>query len=151
VSAFQSHLFNRVVAARLQQGTLGTLLEGDLAWRHAGGAVFRVERPADEAPRAALFELSPSGPLFGRRMTWPAGAPEALERGMLAAAEVEPTAFEARGRVQWKGARRPLRVPLADLALEPGEDEGGPVLSVTFALPAGSYATAVLREVTKDV
>lgn len=150
VSAFQSHLFNRVVAARLEQGTLDTLLEGDLAWRHAGGAVFRVERPADEAPRAALFELSPSGPLFGRRMTWPAGAPEALERGVLAAAGVEPAAFEARGRVQWKGARRPLRVPLADLALEAGADDGGPVLSVTFALPAGSYATAVLREVAKD-
>ena len=50
------------VARRLQR--IDQLLVGDLAWRHANGAVFRVEDAALEQPRCDAFEISPSGPLF---------------------------------------------------------------------------------------
>ena len=149
VSAFQSYLFNRVVAARIESRALGRLLAGDLAWRHAGGAVFRVEAPGLEAPRAAAFEVSPSGPLFGHRMSWPGGEPERAERGVLRREGVPAEAFARRGRLVWKGARRPLRVPLGVPSLEPGRDGHGECLKLAFELPAGSYATALLREFAK--
>jgi tRNA pseudouridine13 synthase len=147
-------VFNRVVGARLAGApagpALGTLLEGDLAWRHAGGAVFRVEDPAREQPRADAFEISPSGPLFGRRMTRPAGEPDRLEQAVLAEEGQTLEDFLRPGPLQWQGARRPLRVPLGEHGLSAEEDEHGPFLALDFTLPAGAYATAVLREVAKD-
>ncbi|MBU6378036.1 MAG: tRNA pseudouridine(13) synthase TruD, partial [Gammaproteobacteria bacterium] len=44
-------------------------------------------------------------------------------------------------------ARRPLRVAVRDLLLEPGESAGSAVLS--FRLRPGSFATTVLRELVE--
>ncbi|MEI8208726.1 MAG: tRNA pseudouridine(13) synthase TruD [Methylococcales bacterium] len=43
--------------------------------------------------------------------------------------------------------RRALRVNVADLQWQWVQDE---VLELTFTLPAGSYATSVLREIIKE-
>jgi tRNA pseudouridine13 synthase len=147
VSAYQSHLFNQVVASRVD--SLGQLQTGDLAWRHANGAVFTVEDTEREQPRADALEISPSGPLFGRRMTRPTGEVGQVEDELLARFEHTHEDFQGRGPLQWRGGRRPLRVPLTELELESGEDDAGECLSLRFALPSGSYATAVLREVLK--
>ncbi len=144
VAAYQSHLFNRVVAARLPVG-LGTLQVGDLAWRHANGAVFRVADLAAEQPRADQFEISPSGPLFGYRMTEPDGAPAELEARVLAEEGLSRETFHA-GPLRVKGGRRPLRFPIAEAGVTLAADDGGPYLELRFALPRGCYATAVLRE-----
>jgi tRNA pseudouridine13 synthase len=50
LSAVQSEVFNRVVAARL--ASLGTLLPGDLAFRHDNGSLFVVDDCAREQPRS---------------------------------------------------------------------------------------------------
>ena len=147
VSAFQSHLFNRVLGERIDG--IDAVLAGDLAYRHAGGAVFRVADPGVEQSRARTFEISATGPLFGRRMSRADGEPGAIE-ARVEAEELPGDELARRGPLAWKGARRPLRVPLADLAVESGEDEHGPYCELRFALPAGSYATAVLAEVLRD-
>ena len=61
------------------------ILAGDLAMKHDNGAVFRVDNPAPEAARAAAFEISPTGPIFGHRMTQPGGVMGDIEREVLAA------------------------------------------------------------------
>jgi tRNA(Glu) U13 pseudouridine synthase TruD len=43
-----------------------------------------------------------------------------------------------------------LRVKPEDFDLTGGVDEHGPHITVAFTLPAGSFATVVLRELTKD-
>ena len=144
VSAFQSELFNRVVARRLDPG-LDTLLEGDLAWIHGKGAVFSVTDAAVEQPRATALELSPSGPLFGPRMTEPAGVPADIEHAVLAEEKITRDAFGG-ARLNVKGARRPLRFPLRDAAIKLGADPLGAYLELRFKLPRGCYATNVLRE-----
>ncbi len=63
ITAFQSCLFNHVLAERLE--TLGRVEEGDLAYKHENGAVFLIEDAVKEQPRADRFEISPSGPLYG--------------------------------------------------------------------------------------
>lgn len=143
LSACQSALFDRVVEARLD--SLDTVREGDLAWKHANGACFLVTDAAAEAPRAECFEISPSGPLFGCRMTMPEGEEQVLEQSILADEGLDPAAFDLSGGLRMEGERRPIRVPLGDP--QAFLDDGGLILE--FSLPKGSYATAVLREIVK--
>ena len=143
-SAWQSALFDRIVMARLAE--IDKVEAGDLAWKHANGACFLVTDPEQEAPRAAAFEISASGPLFGASMTYPAGEPLKREEEALATEGLTPAGPSSGWPGRMEGARRPLRVPLKDPVVS---SEGG-TLFLGFALPKGSYATAVLREVMKD-
>ncbi len=146
-SAYQSWLFNQVVAARIDE--LDRVLEGDLAWLHRNGAVFLVKDLAVDAPRASALEISASGPLFGRRMSRPIGRALELELAVLAGAGHSEEAFARPGPLQWQGARRPLRFPLAEAGVTAGDDEHGAFFELRFVLPPGCYATAVLREMLK--
>lgn len=144
VSAYQSELFNRVLSARLPGG-LGTLWDGDLAWRHESGSVFRVPSAAAEQARADAGEISPTGPLFGYRMTQPEGEPWRVEEGVLSGEGLGPEAFHT-PRLRVKGSRRPLRFLPTEARASLGADRRGPYLALEFVLPRGCYATAVLRE-----
>ncbi len=148
VSAVQSDLFNKVLARRIT--AIDTLLAGDIAWIHRNGACFRVEDPTAEQPRCEGFEISPTGPLFGRRMTEPSGAPGELEADALAQSGLTREQLRAKDGTKLDGARRPLRVPLGDLAASDGDDDRGHYLLLSFALPPGAYATCVTREVCKS-
>jgi len=143
ISAWQSALFNRVVARRMPD--LGRLIKGDLAWLHDRGAVFEVEDVGAEQGRADRFEISPSGPMFGARMKWPTGRPGEIEAEVLAASGLEAEVFGGGGSSGARGGRRPLRVPLVGAAVERAA-EG---IRVLFSLPRGSYATVVMDEITK--
>ena len=143
LSALQSWLFDRLLAERLP--TFDTVEEGDLAFRHDNGACFLVTDPAAEAPRAARQEISPTGPLFGCRMTLPAGRVREREERMLTAEGLSPAEFDLPGGLRMEGERRPYRVPLG----EPELTAEGHDLLLSFTLPKGSYATVVLAEVMK--
>jgi tRNA pseudouridine13 synthase len=147
VSALQSKLFNEVVAQRI--GQLDQLMDDDLAYKHENGACFRVESAAVEQPRCDAFEISPTGPLLGYRMTTPEGRPLEMESTVFAAAGLEMSDFKLAGRERVKGARRPLRVKPTDTELSGGVDEHGPYVTVAFTLPAGSFATVLLGELMK--
>jgi len=144
ISAYQSHLFNTIVARRLPVG-LDRLLTGDLAWLHASGAVFRVNDAAAEQPRADRFEISPTGPLFGYRMTPASGEPGRMETELLASEGLAPDAF--RNTIpRTKGGRRPVRYQAGETQLLLGADGRGSYLELRCVLPRGCYATALLRE-----
>ncbi len=155
LTALQSAVFNTVLDTRLIEGTLGTFKLGDLAFKHDNRAVFAV-RPEELGPtlteRAARFEVSPSGPMWGHEMTRAAGAVDvaevaALESAGVTVADLDRFAQRRRGRLT--GARRPLRVPLTDPDVEGGIDEHGHYVRVVFDLPRGAFATTVLREIMK--
>jgi tRNA pseudouridine13 synthase len=150
VSAVQSRMFNNVLVKRVEAGTFDKVLPGDLAYKHDNGACFLVEDAAAEQPRAANWEISPTGPLVGYRMSLPTGEPLALEEAVMTEANLKPEDFKKEGHEKVKGARRPLRVRPEDVNLEGGADEHGPFVTVAFTLPAGSFATVLLRELTKD-
>jgi len=149
LSAFQSDLFNRVLARRIELGLFDRLQAGDIAYKHVNGACFRVEDAAVEQLRCDSFEISPTGPLFGRRMTAASGEPGELESRILADSRVNQEQLSGRDSGRLDGARRPLRVPLRDVRLESGDDEHGRFLLLAFELPAGAYATNLIREVCK--
>ncbi|HEY1686947.1 MAG TPA: tRNA pseudouridine(13) synthase TruD [Tepidisphaeraceae bacterium] len=148
VSAFQSRIFNDVVARRIS--ALGQLMVGDLAYKHENGACFYVEDAATEQPRADRFEISPTGPLLGYRMSSPQAEPMEIESAIFDEHKIQPEQFRVAGRHKIKGSRRPLRVQPTEIRVEGGVDEVGAYITLAFALPSGSFATSLLREIMKN-
>lgn len=148
ISALQSKMFNDVLSLRIDSFDKVEL--GDLAYKHDSGSVFRVEDVAAETPRATAFEISPTGPLLGYRMTLPGDRPLEIERSVFETYGLSPEQFKQSGQHRIKGARRSLRVKPTDIDLVGGVDEHGAHITVAFALPAGSFATVVMAEVMKN-
>lgn len=146
LSALQSELFNRCLAARLEDGLFATAIEGDVLKKRATGGLFVCADPSADAPRVASGEVDPAGPLPGHSIFAAKGEALRRELAVLAAAEVDPAWFPAGGN-EMEGARRPYRIPVDELGVEPLEPDA---LVLTFALPKGSYAISVLREVTRS-
>lgn len=146
VNALQAEAFNRVLELRMGEQQPWELQAGDVAWLHRNGACFLVEDPVAEAPRAAAFEISPTGPLPGPAMLRPRGAPGQVEEAVFRELAICPEAFGCgRGYAQ-KGARRPLRVPVGEAGVE--QADGG--LRFAFTLPPGAYATVLMEEIGKE-
>ena len=144
MNAYQSHVFNRIVAKRIE--SIDRVFLGDWAMKSENGACVPVEQPEVEQPRADRFEISPTGPLFGSRAPWATGVPGDIEQAVAAELGTTPELLSKAGaECGFRGERRALRVRLNDLSwsLE------GTVLTLGFWLPPGSYATSVLREVVK--
>ncbi len=142
VSAFQSQLFNELLAERLN--SLDQLQEGDVAYIHGKGAAFVVEDVAAEQPRADRFEISPSGPLFGPKMLLAQGEPGRREEALLAERGLILDDFKIPG-LKMRGARRPYRFNLNEA--KAWWDDG---LMVSFELQPGAYATTVMAEIMKN-
>lgn len=140
VSSLQSLLFNDWLALRLQMGLFGQVIEGDVAKKHDTGGEFVVQDAEAENPRALRFEISATGPLYGKKYREAQGPARALEDQILQKYELERGHFASR-----RGDRRLIRFPLTEWGVE--ETTEG--LWVSFFLPKGAYATAVLREVMK--
>ena len=147
LSAARSHLFNALLAGRVQDGCWDTPLDGEI-WALAGSRSWFGPEPFDDAlaQRLARGDIHPSGPLWGRGEPPAQGSAGARERSV-AATETELVAgLVAAGMDQ---ERRALR--LLPQALEGSWVEQGGALQLRFALPAGSYATVVVRELARVV
>lgn len=155
ISAFQSALFNRFVADRVQGGLFDVLRDGDVACRVPSGRPFLIDRETAEDPetarRLASFELSCAGPMFGPKMLRADHLTSAYEHALLAGTGVSMEDIAEFDDEQGgaPGTRRAIRVPLTDPEVEGGVDEHGGYIRVAFELPPGSFATVVVREITK--
>lgn len=151
VSALQSELFNAVVAERVREGLLDRYVDGDLALRHPGTHPFLIE-PAEAPLEYAACRCSATGPMFGPSMRWPERAAREREEGVLAAAGLSLASFARAGSLA-EGTRRALRMCLDELEVRVEsslpESSTGVDLVLSFTLPAGGYATSVLREFRK--
>jgi tRNA pseudouridine13 synthase len=144
VSALQAAVFNEVLARRTLP--LDAIERGDVAVVEASGGLFVVEDVAREAPRAAAFEISATGPIFGTRELAPRDAPAERERAALAALGLDPDApLAAPPGIPLRGARRPLRARAAGSRIE--VTDGVPRLC--FTLAAGCYATVLVDELLR--
>jgi tRNA pseudouridine13 synthase len=148
ISAYQSDIFNRVLAARMPN--IDKLLTGDMAYKHVNGACFRVEDAAKEQPRCDSFEISPTGPILGHRTTLLTGSAGEIENAVIDRMQPAEDGLRRMQRYGAKGGRRPLRFKLNNLSLDTGEDSLGPYLELRFELDSGCYATTLLREITKS-
>src|SRR5439155_22682146 len=142
LSAAQSGLFNKYLGRRLTDGLLRRVIAGDVLAKWPFGGMFVAEDVAREQARFDARETVTAGPMFGRKM-FAAGAEAAGgEADVLREAGLARESFHGFGKLL-AGTRRHNLVYVDDLAAA-AEDEG---VRLTFTLPAGSYATVLLREV----
>jgi tRNA pseudouridine13 synthase len=141
LSAARSQIFNSVLAARVERDAWDKPLDGEI-WSLAGSRSWFGPEPFDDvlAARLAQGDIHPSGPLWGQ------GEPPATE----AAAELERSVAaqyadlsEGLAAARMEQERRPLRLLPKDLRWRWLDDE---TLELSFELPAGAYATVVVRE-----
>lgn len=142
LSAARSWLFNLVLSERVQQQNWNSQLNGDVM-QLAGtrGSYFEADdNDHSLQQRLEQFDIHPTGPLWGRGQPLTKSACEELEQLVLA------------DWIDWKNGlvkaglkqeRRALRLHPESLNWE----FAGNSLELEFYLPAGSYATSVLREI----
>ena len=148
IFAYQSWLFNHIVGARIQ--SLDRVNDGDIAFKHDSGAAFFVEDHDVERDRAERFEISPTGPLFGTRMLQPSGEPAALEDRVIMEKAAAIDGLMQNRWIRRGGSRRALRFQPQEVNIDEQEDTIGKHLTIQFTLPAGSYATILLRELYNE-
>jgi tRNA pseudouridine13 synthase len=143
VSAGQSALFNFYLATRAERGQLTTVLVGDILQKRDSGGMFECQDAEVEQARLDAGELVLTGPMFGSKMRAPkSGSPAAaLEHEVLAAVGLDPSKLAKLGR-NVPGTRRQLAVWPADVSCIPVDG----ALQLQYCLPAGSFATVLLRE-----
>ena len=140
LSAARSWIFNEILAKRVKQDNWDKALAGDIFMLNGTRSWF-VD-PVDDAIRTRVLEkdLHPSGSLWGQGKLLTQDSMRILE---------ENIAFKntllCRGLVLQglKQDRRALRLLVEKLALERLDRDN---VRLRFSLPAGCYATTVLRE-----
>jgi tRNA pseudouridine13 synthase len=145
LSAAQSALFNHCLACRIADGLLRRVLSGDVMARWPFGGMFVAEDVVREQARLEAREIVSAGPMFGRKMFRAAGEAARREEQVLQDAGLTQQAFGGFGKLL-SGTRRHNLIYVDDLAGDM-EAEG---VRLSFTLPAGSYATVLLREITKS-
>jgi tRNA pseudouridine13 synthase len=143
-SVVQSEIFNRYLTLRKAEG-LDHALVGEVMRLADAGSNFVVEDPEAETSRLLRRELVPMGPIVGPKMRPAHGLPLALEERCVQELGLEPPLVEALGRAA-PGARRDLVVYPGELTLT---DLGDGRAELAFVLPPGSYATVLVRELTR--
>ncbi|OOF86451.1 tRNA pseudouridine(13) synthase TruD [Rodentibacter ratti] len=138
LSAARSEIFNLVVAARIEQDLAQQVLPNDIVQLNGSHSWFKADETEDLAAlqvRLNQQDILLTAPLIGEEN--------------LAASEIENAIVEQHNafsplmkQEKMKAARRPLLMRAQDFQWQFVE-EG---LKLFFYLPAGSYATALIRE-----
>jgi len=145
LSAAQASLFNHYLACRASDGFFRRVLRGDVMAKWPFGGMFVAGDVGREQERFDCRETVHAGPIFGRKTFAAAGEAAAREAVTLAAAGLTPASFAGFGKLV-QGTRRHNLVYCNDLSAQLSKN----TVQLTFALPAGSYATVLLQEITKN-
>ncbi|WP_115719560.1 tRNA pseudouridine(13) synthase TruD [Gallaecimonas mangrovi] len=140
ISAARSLLFNQVALYRQQQGMIQQVLAGDVLMLAGSHSVFVAEEGELETLQQRLAEgdVQLTGPLWGK-----GGVTPLHQAGELESRAVEAYASYTEGLEKLaNGARRPLWLK-PDLSWQWQESN----LTLSFTLPTGSFATALLENV----
>jgi len=149
VHAVQSYIFNKFLSLRVEKRLSLKPIDGDIE-QTVNGSVRLFKENQDEAGSTLV------APLIGYKLPlFPAGIIGELLDEILEEEEIEPSQFQSKSypEASSKGGYRPVIMPIKDFqALNINDDplnDGKKMLSTTFSLPRGSYATILLRELMK--
>jgi len=149
LSAARSFLFNEVLAARIKQGYWDSPLAGDVFMLDGTHSIFSIaEADMEIKARLARHDIHPTAPLWGQGNLATTLAALELEQTALAPFPAFCTGLASKGLKQERRAIRIVPKGLSFTLLEMDQ------VQIEFELPAGSYATAVLREIchyTRDL
>lgn len=144
LSSARSYLFNQVLASRVVDQTWNKGLSGDIFILDGSRQFFQEDvLPADTQVRLDEHDIHCSGPLFGTT-----DQPVEQDAGQIEQKVFDDNNVFCKGLLDHKleSSRRALRVVPQNLIhewLSPNS------MKLSFSLPSGSYATAVIRELIK--
>jgi tRNA pseudouridine13 synthase len=145
-SALQSRWFNRLLEARVADGTWKVPQLGDVLKKHETGGMFVCADVETDRARAAAGEVSPTGPIFGAKMQRPGDAVFARELAVLVDDGIDESHLIAHHALG-EGTRRVLRLMVESMSVVDEGPSGS--LLVCMTLPKGAYATTVLEQVVE--
>jgi tRNA pseudouridine13 synthase len=154
VHAYQSYLFNKILSRRLSTGlSLNRAIEGDVVCfaRNDLPDMGKLQAVTDENLDAVnrLIDRNRAYvtlPLIGFESSLAKGAEGEIERAVLQEESTVPEDFRITANPDL-GSRGTRRAALLKVSPQVRVEEG--VAELEFFLPAGSYATVVLREYMK--
>lgn len=142
LSAARSYLFNLILAERVKSQTWNQAIPGDLMQLDRSHSFFHAETlDATLVERVETGDIHPTGALFGKGKVQADAEALALEQRIFAA-HADLTNGLLKSEVE--ADRRPLRVIPKNLLWR---FENNDAMRLSFELTAGSYATALLREI----
>lgn len=143
-SALRAHLFNQLLAARVEAGDWNQVSSGDVCMLHGSRSFFTCEELDEElVSRCLRGDIHPGLPLWGKGES--SAGPERHAQQLACLAESTPIlAFLEESGLEM--AWRPARLLPDDFCWQFCDDGS---LQLDFALGAGSYATALLSELAK--
>ena len=153
LSAARSLIFNQILAARVQDGSWNTGLNGEVFNLNGSGSIFASEH-MDETLQARLAsgDIHPTAVMWGAGNDKVAGDAAELENTVVqqdALLAALATGLEQR---EVKAQRRALRLPVEDLSWQwADEQDGEQTLVLSFTLTTGSFATSVLASVVEHL
>ncbi|NOX91667.1 MAG: tRNA pseudouridine(13) synthase TruD [Gammaproteobacteria bacterium] len=146
LSSARSFLFNEVLAARITADNWLQALPGEVLMLAGSRSFFVADELNEEIEqRLASGDVLPSGPLWGRGELASQQDAEALEQNALAGQTVYREGLQEAGLKQ---ERRALRLAVSGFQWQWLSE--GKNLQLRFELPAGCYATSVLRELIQS-
>lgn len=143
-SVVQAEVFNRYVTARIERG-MDRPIAGEVVRLEGTGSLFAIDDPEREAPRWKSNDIHPTGPMVGPKMRKAHSDALELERRAVESVGLDESTLRELGR-HADGTRRDVVVALPELRAE----VDGIVVVLTLELPAGSYATEVVREFSRE-
>ncbi|MFQ3235361.1 MAG: tRNA pseudouridine13 synthase [Paraglaciecola sp.] len=141
ISALRSWLFNEMVSGRIQAHHFSIPLPGDVMSLAGSGSFFTA--PQIDPPilaRLAERDIQISAPLWGEGNLPSEVLAEKFEQDL---ANSHPKIAQTLCALGLKQERRPISLFTTNLQWQLDNDQ----LSMTFELPAGTFATSVLREI----
>jgi tRNA pseudouridine13 synthase len=144
LSAARSELFNLVLQERVRRGDWNRLLPGEAVMLDGRRSFFRapeIDEVLDE--RCSRMDVHPSGPMWGRGETPATDEARAIELAVAGGEPALQALLEEQGLVH---ERRGLRLAVRSLTWHFEDD----ALLLSFELPRGTFATAVLHELLRD-
>lgn len=140
LSTARSFLFNKVLAARVADGTWQQARVGDLLAFTDSRSFFPAGEAECSDPRLAILDLHPTGPQWGEGPSPAAGDIFELEQAI---AQGEADLRDWLINAGMSHERRILRLPIGGLSWHYPEPD---ILQLEFVLPAGCFATVLVRE-----
>lgn len=143
LSAARSAIFNCVLARRVSEGTWCSAIEGDILNLAGSGSVFPFDVADGQiAERLQQQDIHITGPMWGKGEALKDVQTQAREGEWLG--ETERALCEGLESNGLRAERRALRMLPQDMQWQWGADQRE--LTLSFALPPGQFATAVLHE-----
>lgn len=141
LSAARSHLFNLILAERVNQNTWNRAIDGDVFMIDGSQSCFKANpSDSDISERIGNQTVHPAGVLWGKGDFDAEADAFAIEQSVLETHEELAQGLIANGLEK---SRRSFRVNVDDLDWQFMDDT---TLKLDFSLPSGSYATALVRE-----